>query len=251
MKFRVPELLLGSLLTVAVLSLGMLFVPQSNIGSAPASDHEEKADDKVARYTLYLAILTGGLVAVSAFQGYFLLRADKTARMSADAAQAQTINFTKLERPYIYIFNPQGLFFDEEREDPFHYLKYAVANYGKTPATIDAIFTGINAGPSPGELSQWTGWHQLLVSPILTPNQTYDGLEVAISESIRIGEYADEDTTPTDVPELADGEEFFFQVRIKYHGPFSSHHETAACWRWHMSGLRLVSHNDKDYSFMR
>jgi hypothetical protein len=135
MKFRVPELLIGCLLTVAVLAIGMSLaslVPHEAI-TTNMTAHAEAADEKVARYTWWLAVLTAVLVIVSGWQGFFLIRADQTARMSAEAAQAQTRNFTKLERPYIYIFNAEGLFHDNEREDPFHFLKYAVANYGKTP----------------------------------------------------------------------------------------------------------------------
>jgi hypothetical protein len=67
------------------------------------------------------------LVVVSGGQGYFLLRADKTARTTAEAAQAQTQNFTKLERPYIYVFNPMDWKFEANRKDPYYYVKYQVA----------------------------------------------------------------------------------------------------------------------------
>jgi len=42
--------------------------------------------DAVGLYTMVLAIFTGALVVVSGWQGYFLLRADRTARTAADAA---------------------------------------------------------------------------------------------------------------------------------------------------------------------
>jgi hypothetical protein len=42
--------------------------------------------DSVGLYTLVLAVFTGLLVGVSGVQGYFLLRADKTARIAANAA---------------------------------------------------------------------------------------------------------------------------------------------------------------------
>jgi hypothetical protein len=50
----------------------------------------EKADDRIAKYTFWLALLTGGLVVVSAVQIFFLIRADQTARIMAETAQAQT-----------------------------------------------------------------------------------------------------------------------------------------------------------------
>jgi hypothetical protein len=251
MKFRLPELVIGCLLTVAIFSVGSALSGSRTTDSKATADHEEKADDKVARYTLYLAVLTGGLVVVSAWQGIFLLRADRTARMSAEAAQAQAINFTKLERPYIYIFDAKGLLLDDEREDPYHYLTYTVANYGKTPATIDGVFVGISVGSLPGELHQRFGWHELLVSPILTSDQKREKLMAIIPELIPIGEYADEDVAPTPIPELPDGEEFFFQVLIKYHGPFSSRHETSVCWRWDMRSLRPVYFDNDAFNYTR
>jgi hypothetical protein len=70
----------------------------------------DSADDRIARYTLWLAIFTGALVIVSGFQGYFLIRADRTARISADAAKKSADNtrksveaFIDTERPRVFI----------------------------------------------------------------------------------------------------------------------------------------------------
>jgi hypothetical protein len=46
----------------------------------------EKPDEKIASYTLWLAILTGCLVGVSALQIRFLVKADETASKAAEAA---------------------------------------------------------------------------------------------------------------------------------------------------------------------
>jgi hypothetical protein len=59
-------------------------------GAERASQKEEpkvSADERVASYTGWLALLTGLLVAVTSGQIGFLIRADKTARISADAAK--------------------------------------------------------------------------------------------------------------------------------------------------------------------
>jgi hypothetical protein len=249
MKFRFPELLLGILLTIAVFSVGMIFSSSPPKHGARTTEQPEKPDDRIAEYTLWLAILTGGLVLVSAAQGYFLLRADRTARISAEAAQAQTHNFTKLERPYIFVFNPEGLDLESNREDPFHFVKYQVANYGKTPATIDGVFVGICVGSLPEEPHQVGPWHELHVSPIMTPDQKRIGLTVAVPETVAIGEYADEDTPPTPAPDLADNEEFFVRVLIKYHGPFSRGHETSVCWRWDTASRRLILYDNDAFNF--
>jgi hypothetical protein len=52
------------------------------------------ADDRIADYTEWLAVLTGGRVIVAAIQIGFLIRTDKTARISADAAK-QSAHATK------------------------------------------------------------------------------------------------------------------------------------------------------------
>jgi hypothetical protein len=228
--------------------MGMLFssAPPNN---TTRTEQLEKPDDRIAEYTLWLAVLTGGLVLVSAGQGYFLLRADRTARMSAEAAQAQTHNFTKLERPYIYVFNPEGLGLESNREDPFYFVKYQVANYGKTPATIDGVFIGISVGSLPDESYQVGPWHELRVSPIMTPDQKSTGLTAAVPETVAIGEYAGENTPPTPAPDLTDEEEFFFRVLIKYHGPFSRGHETSVCWRWDSASLRLILFDNDTVNF--
>jgi hypothetical protein len=206
---------------------------------AVRSTTKEDNDAALARYTLWLAILTGGLVVVSAGQGFFLLRADKTARITAESAQAQTKNFEKLERPYVYVFYPEGLELESNREDPFYYVKYRVANYGKTPATIEAVFADVSVGKFPAEPREVRGWDSLLRIPIMTPNEKPRDQTVIIPETIAIGEYADADTPPVPEPHLTGDDEFYVRVIIKYRGPFSRRHETSACWRW--ESLRLMS----------
>jgi hypothetical protein len=221
---------------------------QGKIESRPHPTKEEN-DEALVHYTLWLAILTGGLVIVSAGQGYFLLRADKTARITAEAAQAQTHNFSKLERPYLYLFNPKGLKLEESVENPFYYVTYEVANYGKTPATIEAVFAGVSVGRLPGEIGSARRWDSLLRLPIMTPNEKRTKLSLNVPETVAIGEYADEDTPPMPAPELNGDDAFYVRILIKYHGPFTSDHETSACWRW--EGLSLVSFDDSRFTYMR
>jgi len=67
----------------------------------------QSTDDRLARYTLWLAIFTGALVVVSGIQGYFLLRADKTARLAANAATDQAAltreTMTKTQRAFVLV----------------------------------------------------------------------------------------------------------------------------------------------------
>jgi hypothetical protein len=97
-RFRAPEIFLGAFLTVAVFAMGMVFESSHNSSqpyklnaNSPSLSQTHKdttAEERLADYTLWLAILTGGLVAMAGLQGFFLLRADKTASISAQAASA-------------------------------------------------------------------------------------------------------------------------------------------------------------------
>jgi hypothetical protein len=71
----------------------------------------EKADDRIANYTLWLAILTGALVVVSFVQIRFLVRADENARNAASFAERSLIETQRaLIAPKQFIVN---ILFDE------------------------------------------------------------------------------------------------------------------------------------------
>lgn len=83
----------------------------------------------------------------------------------------------------------------------------------------------------------------------MVSNEKRTKLSLDVPETIAIGEYADEDTPPMPVPELTGEDEFYVRIVIKYRGPFTTDHETSACWRW--EGHSLVSFNDERFTYMR
>jgi hypothetical protein len=108
-----------------------------------ASCVKKSSDDRIADYTWWVAFFTFALSAVSAIQIGFLLRADKTARISADAAQstAQALrdNAANELRAYVSLEDIYFLYRGEERTDGerreftnIHRIR--VRNYGRTPA---------------------------------------------------------------------------------------------------------------------
>jgi hypothetical protein len=141
MRFRTPELFLGAFLAVAIFSMGMLFASSFTLqiqNAAPhqtgeyqaankISDNDNKTQslwvpiDSVGLYTLVLAIFTGLLVGVSGVQGMFLLRADKTARIAANAADLSARAAIALELPIIRAVRDRfsyGLSLDGEADSP-------------------------------------------------------------------------------------------------------------------------------------
>jgi hypothetical protein len=179
------------------------------------------------------------------------------AKDSANAAIRQAAvaeaSFSAIERPYIYIFGAKGLECDFDQEEPYDFLKYSVANYGKTPASIEACNIAIGVGTIPPPLAAVSVWHNLSISPILTPNERRNDLSETVPDTIQTNQYADEHTPPGSftVPIFEQGTDFFFWVQIKYDGPFSKGHETSACWRWDRLNDRLTLHGGEEFNYTR
>jgi hypothetical protein len=167
MRFRTQEVFLGVFLTVAIFAAGMLFASsfrwQNYEQAATTSEQhtaEKKQDnaesaqslwvptDSVGLYTLVLAIFTALLALVSGVQGALLLRADKTARVAADAAKRSADAAFAAERARFFIVieshnltqiinnvDSRGILASGENFS----IKYRFRNYGKTPGIIKAL----------------------------------------------------------------------------------------------------------------
>jgi hypothetical protein len=91
------------------------------------------ATEAVAEYTGGLFLVTAILAGASLWQGYFLIRSDKTTRIAAEAT---------LERAYVFfevLGTSIGFFGGEEgfpQGDSPPYITIRCINYGKTPAII-------------------------------------------------------------------------------------------------------------------
>src|SRR3954464_13667136 len=113
MKRLNPDIVVG--LLIASLFWVGIFVWQSSLPPKHASETSQHCegtksecakgatDERIADYTWWLALLTGALVTVSAIQGYFLLRSDKTARIAANAADRSARAAIAIESPVIRI----------------------------------------------------------------------------------------------------------------------------------------------------
>jgi len=183
MKFRITELFLGVFLTVAIFAMGFLFassLPSNNQQATESSSHQaEKSaahitgpnspDERIANYTWWLSAFTLALVVVSGFQIFFLTRADKTARISADAAkdsaEVAKAALVSTQRAFVFLkkFNA-GFIFDN---GTVHHIVFHPEweNGGATPAR---------------NLKTWTGF-------VFTENtQTIDDIEITDANRVPV-----------------------------------------------------------------
>lgn len=69
------------------------------------------------------------------------------------------------------------------------------------------------------------------------------------STSTLAGEHSD----PIEIscPDIGDDEEFIFRLIATYSGPFTTGHETSACWIWDNDSECLVQHGDEEYNYTK
>jgi hypothetical protein len=167
-------------LTVAVFAIGFVVAssmppPSQQVETishpqAANEGSERTAEKQIAYYTKWLAWFTGALVTVSAFQGYFLLRADKTTRIASDAAKRAADSLPIVERAYVYplivsagttkecIENAKVFYMDDnagdgDRPSPERAtIIFRIKNYGKTPAILKTVYAGFGVSPVTAEI---------------------------------------------------------------------------------------------------
>lgn len=170
----------------------------------------------------------------------------KTTREAKRQTDLAEESFNRLERPYIYIFGVHQI---ETSRGVKNHVEYSVANFGRTPAAITILAAGMSThtdGPLKPLIVDYRDdpSHDLLVRPILPPNDVRNGL--LISPPYGIDFHAPEQTPGVFalthqnlVPILNWGEQFFVWIRIQYRGP-NGGYMTNACWRFDELTNRLV-----------
>jgi hypothetical protein len=112
----------------------------------------EPADEKIAFYTEVLALFTALLAVVSAWQGYFLYRADKTAALTASAARdsIELAGNTAVRQLRAYIF-PETAILQNSASSPV--CSVICKNCGQTPAYDLTVWTTTSAAFYPLEIA--------------------------------------------------------------------------------------------------
>lgn len=204
------------------------------------------------------AWFTGGQVAVAiaqallfVWQFHFMRRsvdaANDAAKAATTSAQTAKDSFTKLERPYLFVYGVTTIMQDPKRVGGLEsFVRFNVANHGKTPAIIESVEIGFSVDPAaPHAPLHVEQEHQLLTHPILGAGEVRDGLEETLPLGVEVIQTGNDRLLIPDLrSELGSEEELFFVIYVRYKGAFTEGHETQCCWRYdrtsgHFTQLRL------------
>jgi hypothetical protein len=284
MRFRIPELFLGALMTVAVFAMGMMFESShyqpSNQPTAQTAAKVQTAQ-KTEPFTLDwltedgTVFFTAALVVVACIQAALFVwqlrymrkgmedtsAAAIAGRNSADAATGQAKiaeeSFSKLERPYLYITDVSAFILDKKSSisDPVFYVTYTVANYGKTPAIIKhaqgichGIESKIATGPDIPLAFDYD--HVMVSSPIIRAGEIRESIREDVAKD-SVAFTADEHFFAESIddcfPNKDADREVFLWIILTYRGPFTDQHEISACWRWDYGSRRFVKHGQNNW----
>jgi len=280
-KFRIPEIVLGALLAVAIFAMGFVFAASQypatstdNPRGNKTSNEKEKSGQSERTWITsdnLLALFTLGLVIVGGIQLRFfyvqlrlisqsLADAKEAAEGTTAAAKAATRqakiaedSLAKLERPYLFIFNV-GRLKTEKLEDPeaegsgddiLLSVTYSVANYGKIPAIIKHAQAGLSVAVNPISPNRLPYSHTLIVSPIFASGETRHKMVERFTWNGAYGNGEYEEI----VPDFGKDNTLFFWIIIGYRGPFTDGHEIRMCWRYDEATGRFIGpHGDETYS---
>lgn len=237
---RKHEIALGFLLATGIWATGSVLEP-SHPNEKTSQVEIKKPDDIIAEYTELLAWFTGLLAFVSMVQGYFLFRADETARLNATAAtkaaDAATINANLLlatERPYLLIRGMSGrtLHFParplHERLNSRDLLRTidtrcTIGNYGRNLALIRQISAQLRLSK---DQSQITLSPVTAIPPVIAGGDTH-------AFDVPVGVPIDDET----VRMIQNGQcSFWLHFSFNYRDIFGNEHITAGRWQYNFAG---------------
>lgn len=237
MKFRVPEVVIGCLLTVAAFAVEMAFMPSARAGEPLLSWFTKDASGFFTSLQFVVATIQAVLFV---YQLRFIKGSLDVATRQARAAE-DTLN--KIERPYVFVFNvsPLKIVRWEDWENGTEGVRlsvtYSVANYGKLPAVIEAMQVSLGVHAEPLAPVNYDCNHPLAVSAVLVPGEPRHDLDEGLAwNDVVFDDYEG------DRPDFGDMH-LFFWVIIRYRGTFTSGHTTRACWRYDERTGRFVEFN--------
>jgi hypothetical protein len=199
--------------------------------------------DSVGLYTLVLALFTALLVGVSGLQGWFLLRADKTALKAANAAELNAEALISVERAQLFVIVRHSNLFDVLRGPRFYRetesmngafipraeLEFVIRNTGRTAAILqDVSYQFVQAD---AETTMWQySYRDTIVNAVIEGgNETSPATPCVMEETLTLG----------DGIAIIDGERpLYFYGFVIFRDTFKNRHQYF--WRHEYRGNRFV-----------
>jgi hypothetical protein len=185
-------------------------------------------------------------IAIALFTGTLWWSTRRLWRATKEAAE----HIPLIERPYIYAFGVHKLITDRTVVGGFTpFIKYTVANYGKTPAVIEMVEAGmivLNEIPIvPPHRDNFIHW--LVRNPVMEPAERRANTKVELPDGVTFTNPSEQEFCPT----LAEGHRLFFRLVIKYRGPFAGGYETSACWELDPDNNRFRETGGAKYNYAK
>ena len=184
------------------------------------------ADDRIADYTRGLEWLTAILAGVSLATLIFVVRADGTARRSADAALKAANALNLIERAYVLAkVKIEEVVHAGGSGDVFT-LKVQFPNRGRTPAMVTQIRAShdISTDP-PTQFREYPGSDRLLPQGL------------AIASDLMFDVRVRAPVPPQEMAEIENERKGLYCLGlIKYDDVLGQHRETGFCWQYHVRG---------------
>jgi len=177
---RGPALALAALFVIAVYGVSLSSRPHQNSNTIakgndpPHITPPESAEERIADYTWWLSCFTLALVVISTFQISFLIRADKTARITADAAKLSAEAAIGVVLPKLLISN---IYFHDTSNPDIPSLRKVivkVTNYGRTPAFVFRETAEMRIMPMLPSSPDYRNLVDLMPAMVIESRDTYD-----------------------------------------------------------------------------
>jgi hypothetical protein len=209
---------------------------------------EVAINDRIATYTMWLAIVGLLQIALIGMQVILLRKTLRATENAANAAQksAQVAEnaLTVVAQPYICVFGVTQLRLNPKSGQLS--VAYEVGNFGKTPAIIEVAQIALESIESNlNAILEVDRRHSLVVAPVLSSGEVRHGLVKDIPENML-------KTTNIDgviAPDMKDGDELFFRAIIHYRGIFTQRRIGSFCWIYNTYTAHFEPYGHDDYNY--
>lgn len=182
-------------------------------------------DEPVVFYAFVLAVLTGVLALVSFVQGIFLFRADKTARISAEAANRSARAAIGIKLPIIRVkLDSLSLGKTSDGEDVSVYQAF-IYNLGETKAFPVEILYGFTIGDVLPARAAYQFLAKFSINEIIEPKpniETPTSIQLPMSAPLKSG----------DSQKISAGNYLWFFGHLRYRDFMDEMRTQGFCFRW-------------------